>query len=34
MSITKVARLSDDAAFDMFKEMRWADNDGEAVCPT
>ena len=34
MSITKVARLSDDAAFDMFREMRWSDNDGEAVCPT
>lgn len=33
LSVAKVARLSDDVAYDMFKEMRWPENDGKAVCP-
>lgn len=34
MSISGVARLSDDQAYEVFKSIRWADNDGQAVCPT
>ena len=34
MSITKVARLGDNEAFDVFKSIRWAENNGEAVCPS
>ena len=33
MSLTKVARLSDDEAFNLFKEIRWASNNGDPVCP-
>lgn len=34
MSLTKVARLSDDEAFDLFKGIRWSSTNGEPVCPT
>jgi len=33
LSETKVARLSEDEARDVFKELRWASTGGEAVCP-
>lgn len=33
LSLAKVMRLSDDQAFEIFKEIRWADNEGEPVCP-
>ena len=33
LSVAKVARLSDDDAYALFKELRWSDNNGEAVCP-
>lgn len=33
MSLIDIFRLSDDEAFDLFKQTRWADNNGEAVCP-
>lgn len=33
LSLSKVLRLSDDEAFEAFKEIRWAGNDGEPVCP-
>ena len=33
LSLVKVMRLSDDEAFDTFKKVRWAETDGEAVCP-
>ncbi len=32
LSLAKVMRLSDDQAFDIFKGIRWAANDGEPVC--
>ena len=32
-SLSKVLRLSDEEAFQAFKEIRWAGNDGEPVCP-
>lgn len=33
LSLAKVLRLSDDEAFETFKSVRWADNNGEAYCP-
>lgn len=33
LSLVKVMRLSDDEAYETFKRIRWADNDGHAVCP-
>ena len=33
LSLAKVLRLSDDEAFQAFKAIRWADNDGEPYCP-
>lgn len=33
LSIAKVMRLSDQEAYDQFKAIRWAENNGEAVCP-
>jgi len=33
MSLAKVARMSDEEAFETFKELRWADTDGKPVCP-
>lgn len=33
LSLAKVMRLSDEEAYEAFKAIRWADNDGEAYCP-
>ena len=33
LSLMQIMRLSDDEAFDLFKQSRWSDNDGDAVCP-
>jgi transposase-like protein len=33
LSLAKVMRMSDDDAFAMFKQVRWAANNGEAFCP-
>lgn len=33
LSLVKVMRLSDDEAYDAFKQIRWANNNGEPVCP-
>ncbi len=33
LSLTKVARMSDDEARDAFKLIRWSDNGGEPYCP-
>ena len=33
LSLAKVLRLSDQEAFDTFKAIRWADNNGDAYCP-
>ena len=33
LSLSKVARMSDDEAFDAFKLIRWSDNGGEPYCP-
>jgi transposase-like protein len=33
LSLAKVMRLSDDEAFETFKAVRWAGNDGNPVCP-
>ncbi len=33
LSLAKVARLSDEEAFECFKMVRWADTEGEPVCP-
>jgi len=33
LSLAKVLRLSDDEAFETFKAIRWADNQGEPYCP-
>lgn len=33
LSLVKVMRMSDAEAFDAFKAIRWANNNGEAVCP-
>lgn len=33
LSLAKVMRMSEDQAFEAFKAIRWADNDGAPVCP-
>ena len=33
LSLVQVMRLTDDEAFATFKAIRWADNNGEPVCP-
>lgn len=33
LSLAKVFRLSDDQAYEIFKEIHWADTEGEPVCP-
>lgn len=33
LSLAKVLRQSDEEAFETFKAIRWADNNGEAYCP-
>ena len=33
LSLAKVLRLSDAEAFETFKAIRWADNDGKPYCP-
>jgi len=33
LSLAKVMRMSDDQAYEAFKAIRWADNDGAPVCP-
>lgn len=33
LSLAKVFRMSDQQAFETFKAIRWANNDGEPVCP-
>ena len=33
LSLAKVMRLSDQEAYDTFRNIRWADTDGEPVCP-
>lgn len=33
LSLAKVMRMSDEEAFEAFKAVRWADNEGEAYCP-
>ena len=33
LSLAKVMRLTDDEAYDTFKQIRWAANDGEPYCP-
>ncbi len=33
LSLAQVMRLSEDEAYETFKAIRWAANDGEAICP-
>lgn len=33
LSLVQVMRFSDEEAYDVFRGIRWADNDGEAYCP-
>jgi transposase-like protein len=33
LSIARVARLSDEAAWELFCSIRWCDSEGEPVCP-
>jgi hypothetical protein len=33
LSLSKVARLSDDKAYETFRLIRWAATDGSPVCP-
>jgi hypothetical protein len=33
LSLAEVMRMSDDDAFNKFKALRWANNNGEPVCP-
>ena len=33
LSLAKVMRMSDDEAFEAFKAIRWANNDGDPFCP-
>lgn len=33
LNLAKVARLSDEQAYDTFKQLRWCDTGGEPVCP-
>jgi transposase-like protein len=32
LSLAKVMRLTDDQAFDLFRSIRWAETEGDAVC--
>jgi transposase-like protein len=33
LSLIKIARMSDEEAFEVFKNIRWSDTNGEPVCP-
>ena len=33
LSLAKVLRLSEEEAYEAFKQIRWAENDGEPYCP-
>jgi len=33
LSLAKVMRLSETEAYETFRSVRWADNDGQAYCP-
>lgn len=33
LSLMEIFRMSDDEAFELFKQSRWEDNNGEPVCP-
>lgn len=33
LSIKDLARMSDEEAFELFRKIRWAKNDGNPVCP-
>jgi transposase-like protein len=33
LSIVKVAMMSDEEIHNIFKQIRWSDNDGEPICP-
>ena len=33
LSLAKVMRMTDDQAFDAFRSIRWAETEGDAVCP-
>lgn len=33
LSLVQVMRLSDDEAYETFKAIRWAENDGNPICP-
>lgn len=33
LSLAQVMRLSDAQAYETFKQVRWAENDGNAICP-
>ena len=33
LSVTKVARMTDEDAYALFRSIRWAATDGDAVCP-
>ena len=33
LSLSKVLRLSEEEAYETFKQIRWAENDGEPYCP-
>jgi len=33
LSLASVARMSDEQAYDAFRQIRWAETNGEASCP-
>jgi transposase-like protein len=33
LSVAKVARMTEEEAYELFKEVRWSVNDGDPVCP-
>ena len=33
LSLAKVMRLSDAEAYEAFRQIRWAENNGELFCP-
>ena len=33
LSLARVMRYTDDEAYEVFKKVRWAENDGEPFCP-
>ena len=33
LSLSRVMRLSEDQAFEVFKQLRWASNGGEPISP-